>query len=931
MISFADFSPDDRPCSVKALQKAKGPEEALELAAQALEKALAAGSKERQAAALVASGEASVWSGDFGTAVARASEALELCTSLGEKRGQGCALYLLATSRKAQGHTAPALQAATRAAAVFKGLGDKAWETKSLEAVAAVLLAKDGQLCLSRAAEVLRGLARQHAAATFNRTEADVMLAKGELNVAVRLAAEACHVERSLVGSSHGRMALLPPVILPVAEARRAAVAVLKQHVASFSKAALVDVLLAVAAAELSDGLYKEVLQTASEALELCRTQVKNPKGEAFALRLLSLLRLPSRNGGSSLDRAAEGLQFAEEAVALFRTPETLAGHACALLHRPEGKKDAVRTAEEAVAMAEQRPDGNHSSALAEALGAKICALFEGGYETASTKGRCSAFEEASKACRKLRTACKDRGSLEALAVEMAACVSVLLGQEKDGVRSCKEAIQLFKRSDDQEGAAVAESTLVTCCFARRDFDQALQLAKAAAARSRQLKDMKAAAIASLVAGCAHLGNEDAALAVSAAEDALNQILPAVADGAVTMAAYRLMHDAHRASGKPMSAQKAARDLHQAVRAGGSPTASDEAWAFVQLADALGSEKDGVQAAKDALAILQSQKPQASPSLEYDRNVFISVATLAVARAVLGRESSGGLNLAIESALGARTAFQTLGRSEALEALALTTVAMGWSLLGDTDAAEKVGRDALKLFQDLGDITASTLVSNLISKVLMVPHVGSSARLVADVENGVAYIDVNERVGLEALQEAMHGLQRAQVRSNSAIKVIVLQIEGSPRDTALNTHAPKIGSFLLALRTLGLPLITASWGKIAGPNWGLLLAADYRIAANTATFVLPIWGLPESMGVLLGHNVATQLNFDSGPVGAINMLEMGLIHQCCRGRDEVLQAASELGKRIAGTPSMACRQMMKMMHPAVEKYAIAAATGLIRA
>lgn len=923
MFSFADFGRSASPLSAPALRSAAGPEEALLLVGEALEAARKAGSVEREAAALVASGEASAWSGDHGAAVARAGEALKLCESLGEQRGQGCAFYLLASSRLAQGQDALSLKAASQAAALFKGLGDKAWETASLEAVAATLVTKEGHIARNRTVEVLRELGRRRASAALTRATADALLAKGEREAAVKLASEALFVERSSVWSSAGNMAMLPPAIAVPAKARRAAIDLLRASMPMFSKdkGKHAKVLLAVAAAELADGHTEEALKTSEEARALFKT-AKDAKGEVLSLCVLSAARLPQPGSANKVCDATQALKLAEDAIATSRAAggvaevDALASLAVALLHRQgkgasANKEEAQRAAQEAVSVAKRLGDRHMES---EAVAATL-------YVQLSTTSK-AAHEEVAKTCRQLSGLCRDTGdqSGEAVSLEIAAYASILVRQDKDAVRASKDAASLHKRLEDKDGESGAEATLLSSCFVRRDFDQALQIAKAFAASSRQAGDKLGEAVATVIMACASLANDEPLLVLKAAEEAL--ALSAGLGGLTAFGAHCLLHHAHRASGKPVSAQKAANELLAAI---GSKTAGDaipgsesEAWALLLAADAQSSGKDALQGAQDAVALFK----------QFDNEAAVAFGTLGVARAQLGQEGTS-IEEGIKSAHAARAAFKSHGLV-AGEAIALITTAKGLFLQDDISGAEKAGRDALTLFQDLGDAVGAAFVSNLISKVLSVPRTLASARLVLDKDNGCAHIEISESVSSDSIEQTLTGLQKAQIETSGAIKVIVIHLEGAPSATPLQGYAGTIGALMLALRIVGLPLVVACWGRIAGPHWGLLLAADYRIAANTTTFMLPIWGLPETMGDLAGHNVATLLNCETGPVGALRMLETGIVHQCQRGRDEVRQAASEIAKRIAGTPGMACRQSMNLLSPAVEKYAIAAATGLIR-
>merc|ERR1712187_436900 len=183
-----------------------------------------------------------------------------------------------------------------------------------------------------------------------------------------------------------------------------------------------------------------------------------------------------------------------------------------------------------------------------------------------------------------------------------------------------------------------------------------------------------------------------------------------------------------------------------------------------------------------------------------------------------------------------------------------------------------------------------------------------------------AHIEINEL----ATQESCEAVIDALLQTPDT-QCIVLHLEGLPNAAGLQSWAVTGGAFILGLRTVGLPVICAMWGRIAGPAWGFVLASDYRIAANSTTFMLPVWGPPETFGDLMGHNVATSLTMMNGPTGALSMLEYGIIHQCQKGKDDARKSASEMAKRLAKNMSVACRQTMHWMSPAVERYALAAA------
>eukprot|EP00439_Symbiodinium_sp_Y106_P033909 s5185_g4.t1 len=161
-------------------------------------------------------------------------------------------------------------------------------------------------------------------------------------------------------------------------------------------------------------------------------------------------------------------------------------------------------------------------------------------------------------------------------------------------------------------------------------------------------------------------------------------------------------------------------------------------------------------------------------------------------------------------------------------------------------------------------------------------------------------------------------------RCKDGVKAVVLILQGSkgpvnPAGPGLGaspqTQAVASGTFLLGLRTLGLPCVAACCGK----------------ASATSNFILPIWGPPECFGDLVGHTVAMQLCYNQGPVNALSMLEYGVIHQCQRGDEDTKKAAAEVARRIAATPALACHQATAMLSPAIEKYASIVARGGLRA
>ncbi|CAJ1354594.1 unnamed protein product [Effrenium voratum] len=182
-------------------------------------------------------------------------------------------------------------------------------------------------------------------------------------------------------------------------------------------------------------------------------------------------------------------------------------------------------------------------------------------------------------------------------------------------------------------------------------------------------------------------------------------------------------------------------------------------------------------------------------------------------------------------------------------------------------------------------------------------------------------------------------------RLRNNVKAVVLHLEGAVGPASMHSQALTSGNFLVGLRAISIPIVSAAYGKITGPSWNLLLACDYRIAAVDTSFVLPIVSPPagasggrereegrraarlsdptgkrlespgralmsgeECLGELVGAAMASQLCISSGVLDAHSL------------QDETGRAASELAKRIAAFPGIACRQTMSLLTVPPVKY-----------
>ncbi len=120
------------------------------------------------------------------------------------------------------------------------------------------------------------------------------------------------------------------------------------------------------------------------------------------------------------------------------------------------------------------------------------------------------------------------------------------------------------------------------------------------------------------------------------------------------------------------------------------------------------------------------------------------------------------------------------------------------------------------------------------------------------------------------------------------------------------------GQVVLPLRRLPKPVVAGINGAAAGAGFSLTLAADLRVAAQSARFLMAYAniGAPADGGStfllprLLGTGRAMELYLASQPIGAPRALELGLVSQVCPD-EELDRHALETATRLAGGPTVA--------------------------
>jgi len=208
------------------------------------------------------------------------------------------------------------------------------------------------------------------------------------------------------------------------------------------------------------------------------------------------------------------------------------------------------------------------------------------------------------------------------------------------------------------------------------------------------------------------------------------------------------------------------------------------------------------------------------------------------------------------------------------------------------------------------------------------PPLSDSVRY--DVEAGVATITFNRPDSLnactfefkDALIETL-----ARARADADARAVILTGAGRAFCVGqdLREHAEALAAgggaventvrdhynvITMAIATMPKPVIAAVNGAAAGAGAGFAFAADFRLAADNASFLIAdarvglgadsgaSWTLPR----LIGHGRATALLMLAEPVTAQQALDMGLVNAVVSG-DALLQAARELAGRLATGPT----------------------------
>lgn len=218
-----------------------------------------------------------------------------------------------------------------------------------------------------------------------------------------------------------------------------------------------------------------------------------------------------------------------------------------------------------------------------------------------------------------------------------------------------------------------------------------------------------------------------------------------------------------------------------------------------------------------------------------------------------------------------------------------------------------------------------------------------------DTVDAVATITLDQPDSLNALTVGMKVALREAVEraaSDDGVRAVVLTGAGrgfcvgqdlrehasslAGGDTSLSTVREHYNPIVLALAGLPKPVVAAVNGTAAGAGASLAFACDFRIAADSASFLMafarvglgPDTGASWTLQRLVGHGRALAMLMLAEPVSATQALDMGLVNAVVPGAD-LAAAAHELAARLAAGPTRA--------YAAIKSSLAAAATSTLAA
>jgi enoyl-CoA hydratase/carnithine racemase len=216
-------------------------------------------------------------------------------------------------------------------------------------------------------------------------------------------------------------------------------------------------------------------------------------------------------------------------------------------------------------------------------------------------------------------------------------------------------------------------------------------------------------------------------------------------------------------------------------------------------------------------------------------------------------------------------------------------------------------------------------------------------------ERAVATIQLNRPEKKNSLNERMRLELEAlleEIAQKEAVRAVIItggteifcagadisEIEGTKSAEAAYRHAREFQLLFDQVESLPQPVIAAVSGYALGGGCELALAADFRIASDTARFGLPeikIGAFPGGGGTqrlarLIGVAKAKEMILTGDPISAQEALGIGLVMKVT-SKEKCLEEANNLAAKLAALPRLALQASKMLINRSQE---IDLATGL---
>ncbi|MEV1045086.1 enoyl-CoA hydratase-related protein [Streptomyces sp. NPDC049916] len=213
-----------------------------------------------------------------------------------------------------------------------------------------------------------------------------------------------------------------------------------------------------------------------------------------------------------------------------------------------------------------------------------------------------------------------------------------------------------------------------------------------------------------------------------------------------------------------------------------------------------------------------------------------------------------------------------------------------------------------------------------------------------DVSEGLATITLNRPDAMNALNTAAKVALRDALREAAAdtgVRAVLLTATGrafcvgqdlkehvatlaatreAGEGNALSTVREHYNPIVRAITEMPKPVVAGVNGVAAGAGFGLALAADLRVVADTASFTTSFAGvaLTADSGVswtlprLIGQSRAAELLFFPDAVPARKAYELGIVNELVPAA-ELAAAAARTARRLASGPTVAYAALKESM------------------